>query len=280
MRRAVRAAKKPVVGAPRLRSLSSTASGGAPPPALPQQADVVVVGGGSIGSSVIYHLAKEHGVNAVLLESNKLTSGTTWHSAGLLWQLAGLLGSGDVDLHLSQYTKRLVQDTLPEEVGEWAGWTTTGSLFACSSEDRLIAHDRVRTMAKAIAGVESHVVSPEEAKEIHPLINSDDLVGCIHTPADGHIDPTAMVNAYIAGAKLHGAQIFEDVSIASIEQEGGRVSGLTTSCGHELRTPVIVNCTGAWARRIGAMAGVCVPSSHFTSTTVVRRSLLRFSRLL
>jgi len=273
--RAARRSRSRFTGArsfpPHRRALSAQAE-------LPQQADVVVVGGGSIGSSVIYHLAKEHGVNAVLLESNKLTSGTTWHSAGLLWQLAGLLGSGDVDLHLSQYTKRLVQDTLPDEVGEWAGWTTTGSLFACSSEDRLIAHDRVRTMAKAIAGVESHVVSPEEAKEIHPLINSDDLVGCIHTPADGHIDPTAMVNAYIAGAKLHGAQIFEDVSIASIEQEGGRVSGLTTSCGHELRTPVIVNCTGAWARRIGAMAGVCVPSSHFTSTTVVRRSLLRFSR--
>lgn len=87
--------------------------------ALPAEAEVVVIGGGSIGSAVLYHLAKHHGVKAVQLESNKLTSGTTWHSAGLLWQLAGLLGAGDIDLALSQYTKTLVEETLPAETGEW-----------------------------------------------------------------------------------------------------------------------------------------------------------------
>jgi hypothetical protein len=153
--------------------------------ALPASAEAIVIGGGSIGSSVLYHLAKDHGINAVLLESNQLTSGTTWHSAGLLWQLAGLLGSGDVDVQLSQYTKQLVEETLPAESGEWAGWTTTGSLFACSSEERLVAHNRTRLLAMGIADVESHVLSPQEAKKVHPLMNVDDLVGAIYTPSDG-----------------------------------------------------------------------------------------------
>lgn len=156
---------------------------------LPTSADAVVIGGGSIGCSVLYHLAKDHGINAVLLESNKLTSGTTWHSAGLLWQLAGLLGSGDVDLQLSQYTKQLVEETLPAESGEWAGWTETGSLFACTSEQRLVAHNRTRLLAMGIAGVESHILHPEEAKNIHPLMRVDDLVGAIYTPSDGAVRP-------------------------------------------------------------------------------------------
>ena len=91
---------------------------------LPAEADAVIIGGGSIGTSTLYHLAKEHGLNALLLESEQLTSGTTWHSAGLLWQLAGLMGQLDTDLASAQYTKRLVTDVLPEETGgDWAGWT-------------------------------------------------------------------------------------------------------------------------------------------------------------
>jgi len=170
---------------PRLRSAGEGCRRGLSSASLPASADAVVIGGGSIGSSVLYHLAKDHGVNAVLLEANQLTSGTTWHSAGLLWQLAGLLGSGDVDLQLSQYTKKLVEETLPAESGEWAGWTMTGSLFACKSEERLIAHNRTRLLAMGIAGVESHALTPQEAKEIHPLMNVDDLVGAIYTPSDG-----------------------------------------------------------------------------------------------
>ena len=154
---------------------------------LPSDAEAIVVGGGSIGSSVLYHLAKHHGIKAVMLESHKLTSGTTWHSAGLCWQLAGLLGSGDIDLQLCQYTKDLVEETLPAETGEWAGWTTTGSLFACSSNERLIAHNRTRLLAQGIHGVESYVLTPEETKAVHPLINIDDLVGAIYVPTDGEL---------------------------------------------------------------------------------------------
>jgi hypothetical protein len=101
------------------RLLSSQPAAAAAVAALPSEAEVVVIGGGSIGSAVLYHLAKDHGIKAVQLESNKLTSGTTWHSAGLLWQLAGLLGAGDIDFQLSQYTKELVETTLPAETGEW-----------------------------------------------------------------------------------------------------------------------------------------------------------------
>ena len=89
---------------------------------LPSEADVVIIGGGSIGTSTLYHLQKQ-GVNAVLLEANELTSGTTWHSAGLLWQLAGMAGQMDTDIEFVQYTRKLVSETLPDETdGDWAGW--------------------------------------------------------------------------------------------------------------------------------------------------------------
>jgi sarcosine dehydrogenase len=114
-------------------------------------------------------------------------------------------------------------------------------------------------MAVGIGGIESHIVSPAEAKEIHPLMNVDDLVGAIYTPSDGHIDPTALVTAYTTAAKQHGASTYEGVSVTSIEQAGGAVTGLTTACGQTIKTPVIVNCTGAWARKIGGMAGVDLP---------------------
>ena len=248
---------------------SSAVAAAAAAAAVPSSCDAIVIGGGSIGSATCYHLAKEHGVNVVLLEADALTSGTTWHSAGLHWQLAGLLGSGDVDLQLSQYTKQLVEETLPAETGEWAGWSTTGSLFACSSQDRLIAHNRTRVMACATHGVESHIVSPAEAKDIHPLMSVDDLVGAVHTPGDGHIDPTALVNAYIAGAKQHGATICEGVRAAGILKEDGRVAGLTTECGQTILAPNVINCTGAWARKLGAMAGVDLPLLAYKHAYVV-----------
>ena len=173
---------------------------------------MVVVGGGSVGTAVLYHLARL-GVDALLLERAELTSGTTWHSAGLMWQLAGLLGAGDVDLELSQYTKELVTDTLPAETGDWAGWQTTGSLFACQSDRRLAAHNRTRSLAGALYGVESRPISAAEAKRIHPLLNVTDLVGCVHTPSDGHIDPNALVAAYAKAAKQRGARVHEGVAV-------------------------------------------------------------------
>ena len=111
-------------------------------------------------------------VNAVLLEGNELTSGTTWHSAGLLWQLAGMAGQMDTDVEFVQYTKGLVSETLPEETdGDWAGWQNTGAIFACSSKERLTSHNRVRLLAQSMyPHIEAYDLSPDEAKEVHPLM--------------------------------------------------------------------------------------------------------------
>jgi len=179
---------------------------------LPSEADVVIVGGGSIGTSTLYHLQKQ-GVNAVLLEANELTSGTTWHSAGLLWQLAGMAGQMDTDVEFVQYTKQLVSETLPEETGgDWAGWQNTGAIFACSSRERQISHNRVRLLAQSMyPHIEAHDLSPDEAKEVHPLMRTDDIYGAVYIPGDGSIDPSALVRAYAKSAKKNGGRIFEKV---------------------------------------------------------------------
>ena len=117
--------------------LGARAFSSASTPELPSHADAVIIGGGSIGTSTLYHLQKL-GLNAVLIEGDELTSGTTWHSAGLLWQLAGMAGQMDTDIEFVQYTRRLVTEVLPAECdGEWAGWVNQGAIFACSSRERM-----------------------------------------------------------------------------------------------------------------------------------------------
>ena len=177
----------------------------------------MVIGGGSIGTSTLYHLQKL-GVNAVLLEGNELTSGTTWHSAGLLWQLAGMAGQMDTDVEFIQYTKGLVSETLPEETdGDWAGWQNTGAIFACSSKERLTSHNRVRLLAQSMyPHIEAYDLSPDEAKEVHPLMRTDDIYGAVYIPGDGSIDPSALVRAYSKSAKKNGAKIFENVRVRSV----------------------------------------------------------------
>ena len=134
--------------------LSTRAFSASSAPELPSHADAVIIGGGSIGTSTLYHLQKL-GLNAVLIEGDELTSGTTWHSAGLLWQLAGMAGQMDTDIEFVQYTRELVSETLPAEIdGEWAGWVNQGAIFACSRRERQISHNRTRLLAQAMFGID------------------------------------------------------------------------------------------------------------------------------
>ncbi|CAJ1421916.1 unnamed protein product [Effrenium voratum] len=227
---------------------------------LPSQADVVVIGGGSIGTSTLYHLRKE-GVNAVLLERHQLTAGTTWHSAGMLWRLR----PSDADIELNAYSREMCKKL--EEETEIASWTENGGLFVGTNAERLAEYKRFAETGKYF-GIESHVLSPEEVKKVHPLLRVDDIYGGVWSPGDGTIDPTGICNAYAKAARKIGGGIYENVGVSGIEVEdyataGGassrRIQAVLTSCGQRIETKTIVNACGAWANEVAAMAKVEIP---------------------
>nr|CAG4651589.1 EOG090X014D [Triops cancriformis] len=224
---------------------------------IPSSADVVIIGGGSIGCNTLYHLTKLGVKNAVLLEKDKLTAGTTWHTAGLVWQLR----PSDIEIQLLRRTHDLLQ-TLEEETGVNPGWINNGGLFIASTKERLDEYKRLMTIGKAF-NIESHVLDPQETKKLYPLLNVNDVYGTLYSPADGTVDPAGFCTSLTRGAAREGAKVIENCSVNGIETAesllGHRiVTGVNTSKGF-IKTNCIVNCTGVWAPQIGQMAGVKVP---------------------
>ena len=180
---------------------TSTASSGS----LPSEADVVVIGGGVAGCSALYHLTKLGMKNVVLLESAKLTAGTTWHSAGLVWRLR----PSDLTIQLLMHTRNLLrnEDGLCADCGEVdPGWIQNGSVYVASTRDRLEETLRLKTLGDYY-GVESSVLSPREIKALYPQMNVDDLHGAIHIPGEGIVEPSGIALAYSRAAVKHGAQV-------------------------------------------------------------------------
>ncbi|XP_054375352.2 sarcosine dehydrogenase, mitochondrial isoform X5 [Pongo abelii] len=225
---------------------------------LPSTANVVVIGGGSLGCQTLYHLAKLGMSGAVLLERERLTSGTTWHTAGLLWQLR----PSDVEVELLAHTRRVVSGELEEETGLHTGWIQNGGLFIASNRQRLDEYKRLMSLGKAY-GVESHVLSPAETKTLYPLMNVDDLYGTLYVPHDGTMDPAGTCTTLARAASARGAQVIENCPVTGIRvwtDDFGvrRVAGVETQHG-SIQTPCVVNCAGVWASAVGRMAGVKVP---------------------
>ncbi|XP_074150150.1 sarcosine dehydrogenase, mitochondrial [Sminthopsis crassicaudata] len=225
---------------------------------LPNSADVVVVGGGSLGCQTLYHLAKLGLTNIVLLERDKLTSGTTWHTAGLLWQLR----PSDVEVELLAHTRQVVSHDLQEETGLHTGWIQNGGLFIASNRQRLDEYKRLMSLGKAY-GIESHVLTPAETKKLYPLMNVDDLYGTLYVPHDGTMDPAGTCTTLTRAATARGAQVIENCPVTGIQVRTDdfgvrRVSAVDTAYG-SIQTPCVVNCAGVWASTLGKMAGVKVP---------------------
>ncbi len=230
---------------------------------LPSHAQVVIIGGGIIGCSVAYHLCKLGLSDVVLLERKSLTSGTTWHAAGLVGQLRATQNL----TRLAQYTTTLLQE-LEAETGQATGFKQTGSLAVANNAERFEELKRGASMAKCF-GLEVEVITPREAADLWPLMNASDLVGAVYLPGDGQTNPTDTTQAYAKGAKLRGAQIFENVKATGIHQKDGRVSGVATEHG-DIQSEYVVNCAGMWARQIGRLAGVSIPlhaAEHFYVVT-------------
>ncbi|XP_006164328.1 sarcosine dehydrogenase, mitochondrial [Tupaia chinensis] len=225
---------------------------------LPSSADVVVIGGGSLGCQTLYHLSKLGVSGAVLLERERLTSGTTWHTAGLLWQLR----PSDVEVELLAHTRRVVSQQLEEETGLHTGWIQNGGLFIASNRQRLDEYKRLMSLGKAY-GVESHVLSPAETKALYPLLNVEDLYGTLYVPHDGTMDPAGTCTTLTRAATARGAQVIENCPVTGIQVRTDdfgvrRVAAVETEHG-TIQTPCVVNCAGVWASTVGRMAGVRVP---------------------
>ena len=220
--------------------------------ALPTHARIVVIGGGIIGCSTAYHLARDHKADVVLLEQGKLTSGSTWHAAGLVGQLRSSASITQVLKYSVELYKRL-----KDETGLDTGWKMTGCLRLATNEDRWTEFKRLATTARSF-GMEMELISAAEVKRMWPLMEVSDLVGASFLPTDGQASPSDITLSLAKGARQAGAKIVEGVTVTGFEMEGNRIVAVNTSDG-TIRCETVVNCAGQWARQVGAMAGINVP---------------------
>ena len=230
---------------------------------LPSHARVVIVGGGVVGASIAYHLAKLGWRDIVLLERKRLTSGTTWHAAGLVGQLRATANL----TKLARYTTELYA-SLEAETGQATGFLQRGSLSLATNAARLEELLRGASMAKTF-GLEVNQVSAAEIKRHWPLIEVGDVVGGVHLPGDGQTNPIDTTMALIKGATMRGVKVHENVAVEAILTKDGRAVGVSTGQG-EIAAENVVIASGMWSRALGATAGVDIPlqaCEHFYIVT-------------
>ena len=234
---------------------------------IPSSARAVVIGGGVSGCSVAYHLARAGWTDVVLLERRKLTSGTTWHAAGLIGQLRGSANM----TRLAKYSADLYRG-LEAETGVATGMKQVGSISVALTAERHEELLRQATVAR-IFDVEVHEISPAEAKARYPHLNIDGVVGAVALPLDGQCDPANIAMALAKGARMRGAKIFENTLVTRVTTAGGRVTGVdyeTAEGPGHIAADVIVNCGGMWGRDLAAQNGVTLPlhaCEHFYLVT-------------
>ncbi|SHL50235.1 4-methylaminobutanoate oxidase (formaldehyde-forming) [Roseovarius marisflavi] len=224
---------------------------------IPQKARVVIIGGGVVGCSVAYHLTKLGWQDVVLLERKQLTSGTTWHAAGLIAQLRATANM----TRLAKYSQELY-GALEEETGVATGFKRVGSITVALTEERREEIFRSAAMARAF-GVYVEEITPAEVKAKYPHLNTDDVVAGVYLDKDGQGDPANIALALAKGARMRGALIKERVKVTGLARKGRRVTGVDWAAedgnaGH-IEADMIVNCAGMWGHEVGRMAGINVP---------------------
>ncbi|MEM8690324.1 MAG: FAD-dependent oxidoreductase [Pseudomonadota bacterium] len=235
---------------------------------LPKKARVVIIGGGVIGCSVAYHLTKLGWKDVVLLERKQLTSGTTWHAAGLIAQLRASQNM----TRLAKYSQELYGQ-LEAETGVATGFRRVGSITAALTGERLEELRRQASMARAF-GVDVEEISPNEIKSRYEHLNIEGVTGGVYLPKDGQGDPANIAQALAKGARQRGALIKERIKATGVTRKGRRTTGVDWqaedgSTGH-IACEHVVNCAGMWGREVGKMLGVNVPlqaCEHFYIVT-------------
>ena len=219
---------------------------------LPKTARVVIIGGGIIGCSTAYHLAKMGCSEVVLLEKHQLTSGSTFHAAGLVGQLR-------TNANITQllgYSVELYK-TLEQETGLSTGWKMNGGLRLACNPERWIEVKRQATTAHSF-GLEMHLLTPAEALELWPVMDISDLVGAAFLPTDGQANPSDITQSLASGARRGGVQICENVEVTGFEFDGDTIRAVETDTG-SIRCERVVICAGQWSQQLGRLAGINIP---------------------
>ncbi|MBI2976460.1 MAG: FAD-dependent oxidoreductase [Chloroflexi bacterium] len=220
---------------------------------MQDQARVVVIGGGITGCSILYHLAKMGWTDVALVEKGELTSGTTFHSVGLVSQFR----TSSALMRLQNYSIKLY-DSLKAEMGDELGWYKVGSLRLASSENQLKNLKRQLSRARAL-GLNVDLISPAEARRIFPPMSDESLHGAVYIPDDGYLEPNGITTALAQRARQMGARVYTNTRVTGIElSPAGEVTKVITDQG-EIKTGIVVNAAGQWAPRIGEMVGATLP---------------------
>ncbi|WP_421703006.1 GcvT family protein [Aliiroseovarius sp.] len=223
---------------------------------IPTDVQVAIIGGGIVGCATAYHLAKA-GWSVALFERKKLTSGTTWHAAGLVSETQGV----PIMSALAKYGLDLME-SLEEETGQNTGFKRNGSITLALNDARMEELRRKVDYAHG-CGIQAEEIPPEAAQDRWPLLSLQDAKGAFWFPGDGYTNPIDTTMALAKGARMNGAQIFEDTKVTRVVIEGGRTVGVETAEGL-VRAEHVVNATGMWAREFGLEHGVQIPL-HYTN---------------
>lgn len=219
---------------------------------LPQSAQVVVIGGGVMGTSVAYHLAEMGCRDVVLLERDELTSGTTWHAAGLMVTFGSL---SQTATEVRKYTRDLYA-RLEAETGQATGLRQCGFIEAATDAESLEEYRRIATFNR-YCGVDVQEISPREIGDLFPAARTDDLLAGFYVKDDGRVNPVDVTMALAKGARMKGVQIISGVTVQDVTHDQGRVTGVVTDQGN-IACEYVVNCAGMWARQLGAKHGVTI----------------------
>ena len=249
---------------------------------VPGKARAVIIGGGVAGCSVAYHLAKQGWKDIVLLERKQLTSGTTWHAAGLIAQLRATKNM----TRLAKYSQELYGE-LEQETGVATGFKRCGSITVALTEERREEIYRQASMARAF-DVLVEEISPTDVKERYPHLNIEDVTGAVYLEKDGQGDPANIALALAKGARQNGATVIEGVKVTGISKKDGRVTGVSwerdSKAGDDsdqgtIAADYVVNCAGMWGHEIGRMAGVNVPLQACEHFYIVSESIEGLTQL-
>ena len=221
---------------------------------IPESSRVVIVGGGIIGCSLAYHLAHLGWSDVVLLERDQLTSGTTWHAAGLMTTFGS---TSETSVEMRTYTRDLY-GRLEQETGQATGFEPVGFIELAADADRLEEYRRVASFNR-LCGNPVEEISPAEIKKLFPLARVDDIQAGFYLKNDGRVNPVDATMALAKGARQKGVRIIQKISATGVTSDNGRVTGVVTDRG-TIKCEFAVNCAGMWARQFGAIAGVSVPN--------------------